>query len=88
MNEFVKYAPRILRGKKEVKGFIRKGEKQEELKLKEALEFFCDRLKKESSANAKDDTEAEYAVSVKVITPEMPFRKEWPIYMEYEVYIG
>lgn len=87
MTEYCRQSPRILLGKKEVRGYIKRN--GEEQKLKEALEFFCEKLKEESSADAKTDTEAEYDVRVEITkSPTIPFRKEWPMHMEYEVYIG
>ncbi len=87
MTKYRRQSPRILQGKKEVRGYIKRD--GEERKLIEALEFFCDKLKEESSADAKVDTEAEYNIPIEIVkAPEIPFRKELPMHMEYEVYIG
>lgn len=54
---------RILPGNIEVKGYV--DIKKEKL-CKEAFEFFCDKFKKESSANSAWDTEEEFKVNVHI----------------------
>ena len=68
MTKYLRQSPRILQGKKEVRGYIKRD--GEERKLKEALEFFCEKLKEESSADAKADTEAEYDIPIEIARSE------------------
>lgn len=74
-------ASRILPGNIEVRGHV----ESREIGTK-ALNFFCERFKKESSADAVDDTEEEFDVDVRIKKKSKDF-KEQPIKV-YDVYIG
>ncbi len=85
MKDYIVRAPRIL-PHREVIGYInRNGGK----KADKAFKFFCEMMKKESSSNAKADTEEEFGVTLCIeMFPEIPFREKWPEHIVYKLYVG
>lgn len=72
-------ASRILPGNIEVRGHV-----ENERNDTQALDFFCNRFKKESSADAAEDTKEEYGVDVRINKNE-PFEAQTG--KVYDVYI-
>ena len=71
-------ASRILPGNIEVRGHV-----ENKRNDTQALDFFCEKFKKESSKDAKWDTEEEFKVNVDIKTKEDIFSSK----KTYDVYI-
>lgn len=72
---------RILPSNREVRGHVANKD------YTKALDFFCDKFKKESSADAAEDTKEEFGVTVCVEKSEELTTNNQPIKV-YDVYIG
>ncbi len=71
---------RILPGGIEVRGHV---DSKRQI-YKKAFDFFCDKFKEESSADAAADAEEEYGVSIYIEKKQYKFKTE----KRYDVYIS
>lgn len=69
---------RILPSNREVRGHVNKS-------CKDAFDFFCDKFKEESSADAVADTEEEFDVNIYIKKQQDKFKPEKKT---YDVYIS
>lgn len=74
-------ASRILPSNREVRGHV----ENERRIYKDAFDFFCDKFKEESSADAVADAEEEYGVNIYIEEKRYKFKPEKKT---YDVYIS